>query len=102
MFFGLRFEHPFRAGSPTAGWIRAGGTYNHLELENSDGDLVEDSGHGLGWELGAGLTLPLSRSWVVTPGIRYRRLNRDLTLESRTVPVELEYLAFEFGFGRRF
>ena len=100
--FGLRFEHPFREGSPMAGWLRAGATMNHLELENAEGEIVADSGHGLGWEFGAGITLPVSANWVLTPGIRYRTLSRDLQVENRTVPVEMQYMAFEFGFGRRF
>ena len=71
--FGLRFEHPIR-GSATAGWVRAGGTYDHLEVENTDGDILADSGHGLGWEVGAGVATPLRGGWSITPGVRYRSL----------------------------
>jgi hypothetical protein len=99
---GLRFEHPLRDGGRTAFWVRAGGMYGHLELENADGDVVADSGHGLGWEAAAGLALPLAPRWSLTPGIRYRFLSRDLEINSRTVPVELQATAFEIGILRRF
>lgn len=99
---GLRFEHPFREGGRTNGWVRSGLTYNHLELENDAGDLIADSGHGFGWEFGAGLALPVRGRWSVTPGIRYRSISRDLEIGDTSVPVELQYVAFELGLGLRF
>lgn len=99
---GLRFEHPFSEGSGTAGWVRVGATVKHLELENEEGDLVDDSGHGLGWEAGAGVAMPLGERWMLTPGIRYSSLSRDLEIESVTKPVSLQSLAFELGVGFRF
>ena len=98
---GLRFEHPFSAGERAAYWVRGGATINHLELENTDGDVVDNSGHGLGWEAGAGVALPLGQNWMMTPGLRYRSLNRDLGIDTK-VPVELRYIALEFGLSVRF
>jgi opacity protein-like surface antigen len=99
---GLRFEHPFRAEGRTAYWLRAGATYNHLELENADGELVADSGHGLGWEAAAGLALPIHRGWSVKPGLRYRAISRDLDVSGRTTTVDLEHISLEVGFAFRF
>ncbi|MEJ2504612.1 MAG: outer membrane beta-barrel protein, partial [Gemmatimonadota bacterium] len=87
---GLRFEHPI-PGHRTAAWVRAGATYDHLEMENADGEITHDSGHGFGWEGGAGLAVPVGARWSFTPGIRYRSLSRDLEVEGRAVPVELRY-----------
>lgn len=100
--FGLRFEHPLRKGSRTAAWARGGGTYNHLELEDASGDIVADSGHGLGWEAGMGLAFDVGGRWSLTPGLRYRALSRDLEVGTTTIPVDLQYLAFELGIARRF
>lgn len=100
--FGLRFEHPISGGSRTAGWARVGGTYNHLELEDADGEIVSDSGHGLGWEAGAGIAVPFGGRWSLTPGIRYRSLSRDLEIGGTTNPVDLQYVAFELGIARHF
>ncbi len=100
--FGLRFQHPF--GGETGGvayQLRAGGTYNHIEVEDNDGELVVDTGHGLGFEVGAGLAIPMG-SWQLVPGVRYRSLKRDFVIGNTTTPGTLAYLALELGFSRRF
>ena len=98
--FGLRFEHPI-AGR-VAGWIRAGGTADHIELENGAGDIIADSGHGLGWEAGAGLALPLGDRLRLTPGVRYRALSRDLDIGASEAAVELQYVSIGMGFAFTF
>jgi opacity protein-like surface antigen len=101
--FGLRFEHPFRGetGGP-AWWVRAGGTVDHIEIEDQNGGIIADSGHGLGWEAGAGVAIEVLSGWSFTPGVRYRSLSRDIDVGSVTTPVDLRYVAFELGFARRF
>lgn len=99
--FGLRFEHPLGSSS-TALVLRAGGTVNHLELEDDEGDVVADSKHGLGWEAGAGLALPLGEAWRLTPGVRFRSLSRDIEIGTATTPVDLRYVSLDVGFSRRF
>lgn len=103
--FGLRFAHPFRgetmhepSGRGVPGyWLRAGGLYNHLELEDAAGNLVTDSKHGLGWEVGAGIQWPVTRRLALTPGLRVRWLPRELTLNGVTRDVTLNYLSVMFG-----
>src|SRR5690606_18616938 len=51
--FGLQFIHPI-GDLDIKYLLRAGGTYNHIEIENNDGDITIDSGHGLGWQAEAG------------------------------------------------
>jgi hypothetical protein len=100
--FGLRFEHPMAgAASPTL-MLKAGGTYNHIEIENAAGDLVADSGHGVGWEAGAGVAFPLGARWHITPGVRFRSLKRDIDVGDIRTPVTLRYVAAEVGFSRSF
>lgn len=99
---GLQFEHPIRRSEAIAVRLRAGGTYNHIEVENSVGSLVADSDHGLGWEAGAGLALRLDDRWQVVPGVRFRSLSRDLALGGANTPADLRYVAVEVGFSRRF
>ena len=103
---GLRFEHPFRGEVLTprtpAYWLRGGALYDHLEVENDDGDLIGDTGHGLGWEVGAGVTLPLGDRVALTPGLRYRTLRRDLPVAGTTRAVTLSYVALGAGLVLRF
>ena len=102
--FGFRFEHPLQgeSGNGMAYWIRGGGTYNHIEVEDTEGEIISDSGHGLGWEAGAGLSLPLGSTWRLTPGVRYRALSRDLSVDAVDTEIDLTYLALEIGFRRNF
>ena len=107
---GLRFEHPFkgdavagRARASGAGyWLRLGALVNHIEIENEDGDIVSDTKHGLGWEGGAGLSLPLNNRLALTPGVRYRSLSRDLTLGATTRSVTLGYVTAGVGLALTF
>jgi hypothetical protein len=100
---GLRFDHPFRSESTGLAYrIRVGATYNHIEIEDSEGELVADSGHGLGWEIGTGVVMPFGGAWQFTPGVRYRSLGRDLVLGSASREVDLTYAALELGFARHF
>ena len=50
--FGVQFKHPI-GERKTSIYFRAGGLYNHIEVEN-DGDITHNSGHGLGWQAAAG------------------------------------------------
>ncbi len=103
--FGLRFAHPFTGGVTTGQgrrgapgyWLRAGGLINHIELEDEDGDIIGDTKHGLGWEVGAGVTVPLSDRLALTPGVRFRSLPRDLSLGSTTRSVTLNYAMATVG-----
>ena len=100
--FGVLFEHPLKNGDLPAIQLRAGATVNHIEVEDDDGEILADSGHGVGWEVGAGLAVPFGDSWRLTPGFRFRTLSRDLEIGSTTTAVDLSYIAFEIGFSRLF
>jgi opacity protein-like surface antigen len=101
--FGVQLDHPFRGEVGGAGYrLRLGGTYNHIEVENAAGRLIEDSGHGLGWEIGTGVIFPFGDAWRATPGIRYRSLGRTLTFGSVDADVDLTYVTLEVGLSRHF
>ena len=90
--FGAKFEHPFF--NSIAGWVRAGGLYNHLELE-AEGDEVADSDHELGWEAGGGLSIPVNDKFAIMPGVRYRAFSVDLSDGEETIPVDMNYVVAE-------
>ena len=97
--FGLRYEYPFKGRM--LGWVRAGGLASHMELEQDD-DIVGDTGHGLGYEVGGGVAVPLGLRTKVTPGVRYRSFARDLELGGETRPGTLSYVAITVGLAVRF
>jgi hypothetical protein len=97
---GVRFEHPL--ASRTAYWLRVGGTANHIELENGSGDIVFDSGHGAGWEVGGGVTVPIGQRLMLTPGVRYRALSRDVEFAGIATPVDLRYATIAMGIAWQF
>jgi opacity protein-like surface antigen len=100
--FGLRFEQPLGDAARMALRLRGGGTYNHVEMENEAGEVIGDSGHGLGWEAGAALGIMVGESWELSPGIRYRSLTPDLDFVAPATSGTLEYVAVEIGVSRTF
>src|SRR5680860_214883 len=97
--FGLQFIHPIN-NSTLSYLIRAGGVYNHIETENSAGDITADSGHGLGWELGVGLNVDLGSNWNLRPQVGYRALSRDIEIGNTTTDVDLNYVAIGVGISK--
>jgi hypothetical protein len=97
---GLRFEHP--VAGRVAGWLRAGGLANHMELENAAGDIISDTGHGLGYEVGGGLAIPFGTRVSLTPGVRYRSLSRDLEIGTASGSARLSYITLGTGLAISF
>lgn len=99
--FGLQFIHPIRETNISY-LLRAGGAYNHIEIENNAGDIIIDSGHGLGWQAEAGLVIPLGERFSLLPSVRYRSLNRDIKIENVNTSVDLNYLSVGVGLSWSF
>lgn len=98
---GLQFKHPI-GESKTSYYLRAGGLYNHIEIENADGDITHDSGHGLGWQVAGGVDINLGKNWSLTPGVKFNSLNSDVENEGVNVPLDLNYLQFRVGILKKF
>lgn len=98
---GARFERPIGSSS-TAWWVRTGALYNHFELEDDGGDLIDDTGHGLGWEAGAGVAVAFGNGWSFVPGIRYRSVSRDVEIGDLETEVALQAVTLEIGLRRHF
>ena len=98
--FGLRFARPFGA-LPLRYFVQAGGTYDHIELEDDD-EITADSDHGLGWEVGAGVMLPFGNKWHLVPGVRYRSLSRDIDMNGASTEADLSYFTVRVGLSRSF
>ncbi len=99
--FGFLFVHPI-GNSSVSYLLKAGGIYNHIEVENSAGDITADSGHGLGWEIGTGIQLDLGNNWNLRPQLGYRALSRELEIGSETTDVDLNYFSVGVGIVKLF
>jgi hypothetical protein len=93
--FGIQRIQPLSTTSKLNFLISAGAVWNHLEAENDDGDIIDDSGHGIGWEADLGISIPLSEKWQIVPGVRYHSLSRELITVTNGAPqpVDLSYMA---------
>jgi len=95
--FGLQFIHPIGTSESLSYLFRAGVIYNHIELEDNDGNLIDDTGHGLGWEIGAGLNYNIGANWSLRPQLGYRALSRDLDVEGTKINIDVNYIALGVG-----
>ncbi len=95
--FGLLFIHPMSSESKFNILLSAGGVFNHIETENDDGDIIDDTGHGLGWEVEAALSIMLNKRWQIVPGFRYHALTRDITIGAVKESVDLNYVSLGVG-----
>jgi opacity protein-like surface antigen len=101
--FGFQFIHLLGASEDLSYLLRAGAIYSHLELEDREGDLISDSGHGLGWQIEAGLDYILGDDWSLRPSFRYRSLSRDLMVsQNQIINMDLNYLSFGLGVSKSF
>jgi hypothetical protein len=99
--FGLQFKHPIGI-SPVSYYVRAGGLYNHIEIENTDGDIIGDTGHGFGWQAAGGVDIPLGRNWSLTPGVKFNSLSGDVNMEGTTTQLDLNYIQVRVGILKKF
>lgn len=99
--FGLQYKHPI-GDSPISFFLRIGGLYNHIEIENSDGDILIDSGHGLGYQIALGIDIPVGSNWSLSPGFKYNALTRDIDYNGRTIEFDYNYLSFRVGVLKSF
>ena len=95
--FGLQFIHPLTTESKLNILLSAGGVGNHIETENEQGDIIYDTGHGLGWEVDAALSIPLNDRWQIVPGIRYHALSREMMDGTVKESVDLNYVSVGVG-----
>lgn len=98
---GLQFKNPF-GNSPVQYYLRAGALYGHIETENSDGDVFNDTGHGFGWQAAGGIDIPMGKNWSFTPGVKFNSLSRDSDFEEITKELNHNYVSLRVGFLKRF
>jgi hypothetical protein len=99
--FGLQFMHPI-GSLPLSYYVRAAGLYNHIEIESEAGDIIYDSGHGMGWQLAGGLAVNLGKNWSLTPGVKFNALSREINFEGADEQMDFNYLSIRVGILKKF
>jgi len=100
---GLQVQSPLTASGRLGFRARAGLTYADIELNpDYERDPLARSGHGRGWELGFAMVITLPNKWMITPGVRYRALGRNLDYVGTVRRVRLDYVTVGVGFSRTF
>lgn len=99
--FGLNFSHPID-DSGLSYYVRAAGLFNHIETENADGDIINDTGHGLGFQLAGGIEIPLNSKWSLTPGVKFNSLSRETKYEGTIRQLDYQYISIRAGIVRKF
>ena len=99
--YGLEFNHPIKDG-PLAIYVNAAGLYDHLELENTDGEIIYDTGHGFGYRLGIGVDWELGSGWHLRPGAKYQALSRDMEEAGITTSLDHNYIGAGIGIMKMF
>ena len=99
--FGLNFKHPI-GNSKMVYYFRAGALYNHIETENAEGDILNDTKHGLGFQLAGGLDINLGKNWSLTPGIKFNSLSGDTEFEGISKQLDYQYVSARIGISKKF
>jgi hypothetical protein len=97
---GLQFKHPI-GSSPISYYARLGGLYNHIEIEEGD-DIIEDTGHGLGFQMAAGIDIPLGANWNINPGVKFNAISGDIDNNGNTTNLDLNYVMIRVGIVKNF
>ncbi len=98
---GLQFKRPF-GDSSLQYYLRAGALYNHIETENAEGDIINDTGHGLGWQLAGGIDFQLGNNWSLTPGLKFNALSRNAEFEEVSRKLVYNYISLRVGIAKQF
>jgi hypothetical protein len=93
-------------GSDATLLARAGILSNHIEIEDSNGKVIGDSGHGfkegIGWQIETRISWALGDKWALVPSMRYRSLPREIKIGAAGTEVVLNYFSLGLGISRSF
>ena len=81
---------------------RGAALYSHIEIENKEGDIKYDTKHGWGWQVAAGVDIPLGKNWSLTPGVEFNYLNRDVRISDIEWDLKQNYISARIGFAKKF
>jgi len=98
---GLQLKHPI-GNSPVSYFVRAGGLYSHIEIENNNGDIIGDTGHGIGYQVAGGIEVSMGKNWSLAPGLKYSSLEGETDFEGTSYQLDHRVVSARIGIVKRF
>jgi opacity protein-like surface antigen len=98
---GLQFKQPIGT-SQVSYFLRAGALYSHIEMENNNGDIISDTGHGIGWQAAGGIEISLGKNWSLAPGLKYNWLAGETAFEGTNYQLDHRTVSARIGIVKRF
>lgn len=98
---GLQFQNQI-SNSSFSYFAKGGALYSHIELENSNGDIILDTKHGFGYQAVVGVEYKLNSKWSLTPSIKLNSLKREADYEKITRDILHQYLSARIGIVKKF
>ena len=98
---GLQFKRSIK-DSPISYFVRTGLLYSHIEIENNSGDILNDTGHGVGFQVVAGIEVSMGKNWNLAPGIKFNSLSGETELEGVKYQLDHRFVSTRIGIIKRF
>lgn len=98
---GLQYKHQF-VESPVSYFVRGGVLYNHIEVENSNGYIINDSGHGFGYQLVGGIEVSLAKNWSLVSGLKFSSFSRETEFEGENYQLDHSNVSLRIGIIKSF
>jgi len=98
---GLQYKRPMESSNVSV-FVRGGFQYKHIEIEDPSGELLFDTTHGPGWQVGFGLDLPVSVKWSVIPELKFSTLTENGSSHTFESVPDRSYFSVRIGILKKF
>jgi opacity protein-like surface antigen len=98
---GLQFKNSI-GESPLSYFVRGGLLYSHIEVENNAGEIISDTGHGVGFQVVGGVEVALGKNWSLAPSLKFNSLSGETEIEGVNHQLDLRYVSARLGIVKRF
>lgn len=98
---GLQYKRPLESATVSF-FVRGAFQYKHIEIEDPSGELLFDTTHGPGAQVGFGLDLPLSDKWSVVPELKFSTLPAGIDNTTVDLIPDRNYFSARIGILKKF
>lgn len=98
---GLQYKRQMET-SIVSVFVRGGYQYKHIEIEDPTGELLFDTKHGSGWQVGFGIDIPLAEKWSLIPEMKFNALPERSGMATADPLSDRNYFSVRMGILRKF